>query len=108
MQAESSFFTFHISNVIEIGVVILAYLGYRRESKKDTNDRTVVLQNQAILHNENKLKLDSILEFNRSQAEVNRQRDLQINLLSIQTTQLATLATGFERRLTMLEDKNNN
>lgn len=106
MQAESEFFKFHIGNIIEIVVVILAILGYKRETKKDSTDRATVIQNQAILHNENKIKLDSILEFNKSQAIVNSQRDTQINLLATQTAQLTTLTQGLERRLVMLEDKN--
>lgn len=108
MQPESEFFRIHLSNVIEVGVVFIAYLGYRRESKKDSTERITVLQSQAVLHNENKLKLDSILEFNKSQAEVNKQRDIQIGLLATQTAQLVTLTQGFDRRLVMLEDKSRN
>jgi len=106
MQVESEFFRFHIGNIIEIGVVILAYLGYKRESKKDALDRETVRQNQAVLHKENSLKLESIIDFNKAQADINKQRDIQIGLLSTQTAQLSAMAHGFERRLVMLENNN--
>lgn len=105
MQAEHQFFTFHLSNLIEMGVVILAYLAYRRESKKDAKDRDAVKVSQAVLHRENQMKLDALIEFNKAQVDANRQRDTQITLLATQTTQLTTLAQGFERRLVMLENR---
>lgn len=98
MQVPNDFYHIHVSNLVEVGVLILAYLGYRKETSKAKTD-------QLLLHKENQMKMDAIIEFNKSQVEANRQRDTQVNLLSTQTAQLTTLAQGFERRLTMLEDR---
>lgn len=106
MQADT-FYSIHAGNIIEILVVLLAYLGYRRESRKDATEREAVRIKQAELHRENTLKLESLIRFNEEQSKINRQRDTQINLLSIQTAQLTSIAQGLDRRIVIIEDKHN-
>jgi len=105
----------------------LTYLAYRLDKRKERREnlqirkeedtkREEMIKSQAIMHAENQRRLDTLMEFQEYQLEVNKKRDEQVNLLSRQTSLLEESAKGFmrtmeeitrgvNRRLEMLEER---
>ena len=96
------FFSITIGNVISAGGTVLgvyiAYLKLASERKKEQENLTE-------MHAENRMKLDSLITSRDRQEEINRKRDAQVHELALQTSQIAEMAKGFNRRLEMLEDR---
>lgn len=103
-----------------LGVTILgfwlAYHKYTRDREKDMEDRQRARENtierDAAHHAENTEKMNTLLNFQREQLVINRQRDQQIAELREHTTQLKAQTRAIEdiakimnRRLERLEDK---
>lgn len=118
MVQESSqfFFSFRLSDLITLLAFVLAYLKYRRDRENDGAERQKVreaqLEKDAARHAENKSKMDMLLEFQRDQLLLNRQRDEQISELKQQTAAMLSQAVSFEklvdnmnRRLERLEGR---
>jgi len=104
-----SFFNITIGNTLTLAGILLAYLGYRRENKTLTEERKKewehLIKEQAEMHTENRMRLDTLLKSQNKQEDVNNKRDKQIHELTVQTSTLGEMAKGFNRRLEMLEDK---
>lgn len=113
----TSFWDIKAVDVAVVLAVIVAYLSYRLDKRAALNEvhRTATAQKgihdklveeQTRMHEQNRNRLDILLEFHKNQLEVNRKRDLQITELQLQTATLTQIARGIDRRLEMLEDKN--
>ena len=98
-----------LGNLLSIVAIVLAYLKYRSDQKQknklDLESRDKFLGEQVVMHAENQRRLDLLLDFQRSQEDVNKKRDDQIGELRIQTATIAQIANGIDRRLQMLEDR---
>jgi hypothetical protein len=103
------FFWFRLSDIITFLAMIVGALKYKSDRSKDLLDRQVAreaaIKQGAERHAENKSKLDVLMDFQRDQIMLNRQRDTQIGELKIQTAKLTEIALGVDRRLIMLEDR---
>ena len=93
----------------------LAWRKYQTDRKNDLEERRRVrestIKDDAERHAENRAKMDSLLEFQRSQLLLNQQRDQQIMELKEQTAQIKAsnhamgeIAKAMNRRLERLED----
>jgi hypothetical protein len=106
---ETSFWSFHLGNIIELGVVVVAYAAYRGDQRKQGRERKeareTMLQEQATMHAQNTQRLETLSSFHATQLEVNNKRDMQISLLMQQTSSLTEIARGLDRRLEMIEDR---
>lgn len=99
------FWSFNIGHVLVLCGIVIAWLQYRVNLNKQLEQQNKERDEQLIRHNENQRRLDTLLEFQRTQIEVNRKRDEQIGELKTQTATLTQIARGIDRRLEMLEDK---
>lgn len=101
-----SFYTITLGNIISAvgtGVaVVVALIKIGRDRKEEYK---TLIQEQTEMHTENRMRLDALLKFQTSQEEINRKRDHAINELKNQTSMLAEITKGFDRRLQMLEDR---
>lgn len=94
--------------VITVLVAISGYiLSHRSVSKADRSERDTALKTQVEMHVENRNRLDSLARFQTTQVDLNVKRDEQITQLTTQTSTLAEMAKGFNRRLEMVEDRSN-
>jgi len=113
--AGDNFWNFNVGHLIDLGIVAMAWLGYRIDKKrsnrerderieKERKEREGILEKQTSMHVENQQQLRHLADFHEEQMRVNLRRDEQIAQLQQQTVKLTQLAEGQERRLRMLED----
>lgn len=99
---------FTIGNLINLLGLFLAYVTYRIDQHKQKRERLLarerVLIESTEMHAQNTAKLTTLIEFHRTQMDINRMRDRQVSELEKQTVKLTEIALGFNRRLEMIED----
>lgn len=107
---ERSFWTLNIGHVLEIGGFFIAAAAYYRDRKNDQKDRESarekLIESQVRMHTENKNKLEILSESHDDQKKINFKRDEQVSQLQQQTATLTQIASGLDRRLQMIEDRN--
>ena len=105
----ATFWSFNAGNVIATIAVVIAYLAYRLDTKKEALSRRKTLdeliKEQAEMHSDNRNRLEQLAEFHRQQMIVNQKRDEQISELKTQTATLTQIAKGIDRRLELLEER---
>jgi hypothetical protein len=106
---DTSFWSLNIGHLVEIGSLILATLALWFDRKKDARERKLeqekFLVTQTRMHEENRNRLESLAKFQGEQESLNDKRDEQVSELKQQTSSLAEIARGFNRRLEMIENR---
>lgn len=111
-----SFWSFTFSNLLEVGgflaAIVTVALHHRRDLREIAKEREVVIkerdkaiEQQAKMHQENSTQLKTLIEFHQQQMRFNSQRDRQVRELEKQTTALAEMVKGLDRRLQLMENR---
>lgn len=106
---QKSFWDINLGNSLTVLSVVVMLLTYRIDRSKDlvdrTNARDKMTRDATQMHTENKMRLETLGEFHKTQLVVNTKRDEQISLLSTQTATLAQMLAGMDRRVQLMEDR---
>ena len=101
-----SFYTVTLGNLIgAAGIMVTVVIALQKIGKDRKEEYRALIKEQTEMHTENRMRLDALLKFQNAQEEINRKRDHAINELKNQTSMLAEITKGFDRRLQMLEDR---
>lgn len=108
-EQQQPFLSVHLGDLLTVVTIMVGILALRvdfnRRSDEQKKQRDDLLEKQAQMHTENRMKLDQLGNFHSAQLEVNAKRDIQISQLQQQTATLLEVAKGMDRRLQMMEDR---
>lgn len=93
------FFDFKLPDLVVLLGLVLSVLSFRREARRAHDE-------QLKMHTENTIKLENLSDFHNKQKDLNDKNTEMINELKIQTSTLAEIAKGIDRRLELMEDRN--
>ena len=110
------FDTIHLGDVLTMLVILVGYLTYRVDKKKEERIIKAQKDTQVLMHVENERKLNTLLDFQHEQLELNQtmqhdqavlnqKRDEQISELGKQTALLSQMTEMMDRRLNRIEDQ---
>jgi hypothetical protein len=95
----------HIFEGLALIFAALTYAVDRRKDRREVKQsRELEITGQIRMHEENRLKLERLQEFNQEQHQINIRRDKQLGELVTQTARLTEIAIATNRRLEMLEN----
>lgn len=95
---ETPFLSVHLGDLLALGAFVLAYLDWRGKQKK-------MVEIQATMHSENQSRLTALEGEQRRSDSLTALQSQQLSQLQQQTAALTEMASGFNRRLEMLEDE---
>ena len=105
----TGFTSINLGNIVTVATIVVSVLALRLDFNKRTNDQKKehdeYISSQAKMHAENQFRLESMMQFQRTQLEVNSKRDQQVGELQRQTATIIEIAKAIDRRVQMLEDK---
>lgn len=91
---------------VGLAVAVLTFLStHRHEAREITKEREALMRAQAIMHVENKERLEVLMGFHKEQKELNRTQREQTGMLREQTASLTSIAEGLDRRMRLVEDR---
>lgn len=97
-----NFWDLRFGNILTLLGLALAYWRFRSHQHK--MDETAIKQ-QATWHSENRQRLDMLLEFQKTQLELNVKYNDQLTELRVQTSRITQMAEGLDRRLMLQESR---
>lgn len=98
-----SFFDFNIGHLFDAGMLLIAYLGYRSDRRKEIDRqeklRTLEQARQESMHRANSNKLEELVRAKEDEKEANENRDHQLEQLSRQTGLLQQMVDISSKRI---------
>lgn len=101
----------YIGQLIDAGLLAVTYAGFRLSARHDKKEAQQKREADKLIqerrHTENTERLIVLQAFHENQVLFNTKQHEQISLLREQTAALTQIAQGLDRRLILIEDRNN-
>ena len=102
-----AFWSLTFSNVASVAVTLgflVTLFILRHDRRKEWQG---LVEEQASMHTENRLRMEALLQFQKNQEDINRNTRHTLNEIRNQGVMMVEIAKGFDRRLQMMENRQN-